>query len=145
MMDFQTLRRFKFLQNGTHGGMLNVANVVDKLDCRINDAMLVLEKGRQFAHGNVAVFVDRKTKYGAAMFPVPGRIIRAATKKRDPEGGARDNHDLGPSGHNGAGLFQAFGGSDVEKIGRVCDKTMDASRLPGLQKIFFQGAALRAH
>src|ERR1700686_3680460 len=52
----------------------------------------MLEKRRQPAHADVAIFVDCGADHRAAMLAKPRRIIAAAAKQRDAKWGAADDH-----------------------------------------------------
>ena len=59
VMDFESLGDPLVRQNSAHGGMLDVRDLVDQFDLRIDDSGLVLEERRQSAYADVAILVDR--------------------------------------------------------------------------------------
>src|SRR5579862_949084 len=85
-MDFQETQRL------ADGGMLNFVQTIAVLDLRINDADAVFKKRREMAHGEVAILVNRRGQDGAAVFAVPGRVVRSSAKEGNPEGGSADDH-----------------------------------------------------
>src|SRR5215831_10458259 len=54
--------------------------------------MAMSEKRRKAPNAEVAVFVDRRAQHGAAMLPIPGRIIRAPAEQRNSKWSPADNH-----------------------------------------------------
>jgi hypothetical protein len=52
----------------------------------------MLEKGRQSAQRNVAIFVDGQAEHRAAVLAEPSRIIGSAAKQRDTKRRPTDNH-----------------------------------------------------
>src|SRR5262245_26300845 len=78
--------------------MLDLLEIVHQLDARIDDAVLMLEEGRQPAHADVTVLVDGHAEHGAAVFAVPGRIVGPASEEGDAEGCAADDHATSRAG-----------------------------------------------
>src|SRR5579871_1241262 len=72
--------------------MANLRYLAHQLNPRIHDAGAVLEKWRQLAHADVAVFIDGRPDDGAAMLAIPVRIVGAAAEQGDAERGAADDH-----------------------------------------------------
>src|SRR5262245_17542642 len=93
MMNFQSLMASVMpLQHGPYGRVLNIRDFLDVFDDRVDEAIAVLEEGRQYANADIAVLIDRGGEHGTAVLPEPLRIIGAATEKRDPKWGAADDH-----------------------------------------------------
>src|ERR1039457_7216581 len=78
--------------------MLDFVDVLGQLDSRVNDAMAMLEKWRQRTEGDIAVLIYSAADDGAAVFPIPARVVRASTEKRDSKRGAAHDHDVRISG-----------------------------------------------
>src|ERR1035441_627122 len=78
--------------------MLDFVDVLWQLDSRVNDPMAMLEKWRQRTEGVIAVLIYGAADDGAAVFPVPARIVRASAEKRDTKRGAAHDHDVRISG-----------------------------------------------
>jgi hypothetical protein len=60
----------------------------------VPDTILVLEEWRQEPAVDVAILVYRRVQDGAAVIPVPGRIVCTAPKERDTEWRSANNHQL---------------------------------------------------
>ena len=74
-----------------------MADLVDglaRLDLAVDDADAVLEERRQIAAGEVAILVDGGGQDGAAVLPIPARVVGAAAEEGDAEGGSADDHSL---------------------------------------------------
>jgi len=92
MMNFDTAIDLQVTQRFANGRMLNFINFVAALDLRINHPNSMLEKRRKKATSQIAVFVNGRRQHGAAMLPVPRRIIGSAAEKGDAIGRSSDNH-----------------------------------------------------
>src|SRR2546429_2055824 len=62
------------------------------LDLGIDDAVSMLEEGREVAAVDIAVLVDRRGQHGSAMLDIPFWIIRPATEEGDPKRGSANDH-----------------------------------------------------
>src|SRR5664280_236618 len=78
--------------------MLDFVDVLWQLDSRVYNPMAMLEKWRQRTEGDVAVLIYGAADDGAAVFPIPARIVRAPAEKRDTKRGAAHDHDVRISG-----------------------------------------------
>ena len=81
MMNFEPLVHFEPFEHAAHGGMLNLADLLDVLDDGVDDAKAMVEERRQLADADVAVLVDRRCQHGAAVLAIPLWIIRSASEK----------------------------------------------------------------
>src|SRR5580700_8041058 len=79
-------------QHRAHGGMPDFGHRVYQFDLGIDDTGAVLEKRRQAAERDVAIFVDGQAEHRAAMLAEPCRIIGPAAKQRDTKRRATDDH-----------------------------------------------------
>jgi hypothetical protein len=76
--------------------MLNLRHVLDAFDLRVDDAVLVLEEGRQIAARDVTVLVNGRRQDRAAVLFVPRGIIRPAAEERDAKRCACDDQSDSP-------------------------------------------------
>ena len=79
-------------QDLADGGMGDLVDGLAVLHLGVDHAILVLEERRQIAAGDVAVLVDGGREDGAAVLPIPGRIVGAAAEEGDAKWGSADDH-----------------------------------------------------
>src|SRR5436190_1568797 len=91
-MDLQAFFGLKPVEHGAYRRMIDLVDLLDVLDDRINDAEPVIEERRELADADVAVLVDCRGQDRAAMFAEPVRIIGASAKERHPKRRAADDH-----------------------------------------------------
>jgi hypothetical protein len=72
--------------------MLNFVTELDILDLGIHHPEAMLKERRQIPAADVTVFIDGSGQNTAAVFQIPGRIIRAPSEKRDPKRRPADDH-----------------------------------------------------
>ena len=92
MVDLEAAIDLHLLQHVAHRRVADLGQLAHVLDEGIDDAVLVLEEGRQPADADVAVFVDGKADHPAAMPAIPDGIVGAAAEQRDAERRAADDH-----------------------------------------------------
>src|SRR5580700_1559159 len=92
MMNLKAVRNAQLGEDAAHRRVLDLGQILDQLDLGIDDLRLVLEKRRQPAHADVAIFVDRGADHRTAVLAKPRRIIGAAAEQRDAKRGAADDH-----------------------------------------------------
>src|SRR5262249_30755654 len=76
------------------GRVLDVVEGGARLDGAVDDAQAMLEEGGEGATGEVAILVDRRGEYGAAMGAIPGRVVRSPSNKGDAKRGAANDHSF---------------------------------------------------
>ena len=81
VVDFHAALHFQKAQRFARGRMVDLLQPLAAFDFGIDHADAVLEKRRQVAAGQVAIFVDGRRQHRAAVLAIPRRIIRAAAKK----------------------------------------------------------------
>jgi hypothetical protein len=72
--------------------MLDFVDFPAHLHFRIYDSPSVLKEGRQYATGDVAVFVDGSAQCAAAALEIPGGVVRAASEERYSKRRPVDDH-----------------------------------------------------
>src|SRR6266446_8005373 len=92
MVYFQPLPDAHLGQHGPYRGMLYLANFLNVLDERVNDAMLVIEEWREASHTDETVPVNSEAEDAASVFSVPGWIVRASPEQGHPKRCTRDYH-----------------------------------------------------
>src|SRR5882757_7428742 len=92
MVYLQSIDNIRPIKHRPHSGMFNFVVIKHIFDARINNTMLVPEKWRQVTACDVAVFIDGGCQHCAAMIPIPLRIVRAASEKRNSERRSRNDH-----------------------------------------------------
>src|SRR5438132_5055596 len=92
MMNLETAFPSQPSEHRSHCRVLDLGDFPDVLNLGINDAMPMVEKRREIATGDVAVFVDRSRENRAAVLPEPGGIVRAAAEERDSERCSSNDH-----------------------------------------------------
>ncbi len=92
MVDFDAAGDTQMLERAAHSRVLDLRDALGHFDVRINDAVAMLEKRREIAASEIAVFVDCRGENRSAMLGRPLGIIGAASKKGDPEWGAGNDH-----------------------------------------------------
>ena len=81
VMNLEALVDLEPLEHAAHGGMLNLADLLDVFDDGVDDAKAMVEERRQLADADVAVLVDGRRQHGAAVLAIPLWIIRSAPEK----------------------------------------------------------------
>src|SRR5579864_5072135 len=92
MVDFEAVLDAHLGQHGAYRGMLYLADFLDVLYERVNDAMLVIEEWRQASHADETVPVNSEAEHAAPVFAIPGWIVRASPEQGHPKRCARDYH-----------------------------------------------------
>src|SRR5256886_14017104 len=92
VVNLYTALDLQIAQRLTNGRMRDLFDRLTVLDLGVDDAVPMVEKGRQVATVDVAILVDRRRQHGAAMLVVPVRIIRAATEKGDTKRRSANDH-----------------------------------------------------
>src|SRR5262245_40437590 len=92
MMDLESFRDAEMLKDASCCGVRQLRYLLHVLDERIDQAKPVFEERRQLAYADVAVLVDRRRQHCAAVFAVPVGVVGAASKERDAERCAADDH-----------------------------------------------------
>ena len=85
MMNLETALPSQPFEHRSHCRVLDLGDFPDVLNLGINDAMPMIEKRREIATGDVAIFVDRSRENRAAVLPEPGGIVCAAAEERYSE------------------------------------------------------------
>jgi hypothetical protein len=62
VVNLEPIAHRHFAQYRPYDRMPDLGNFLHVLDERVNDTMLVLEKGRQTAHADIAIPIDREAK-----------------------------------------------------------------------------------
>jgi hypothetical protein len=97
-MNLDTPLHIKESQHFPSGGMHDFVDRSAVFNFGIGQAVSMLEKRGQVSAGYVTVLIDGGGQHGASVLAVPGRVIRAAPKKRDAKWDARYNHGPTPKG-----------------------------------------------
>ena len=92
VVDLEALVHVQPFEHAANRRVLDLADLLDVLDDRVDDAELVIEERRQLANADVAVLVDGRRQHGAAMLAIPVRVVGAAAEERDAERRAADDH-----------------------------------------------------
>ena len=94
VVDLHAARDFQESERLPDGRMDDLIQRLTVLDLRVDNAVAMLEEGREVATVNVAVLVDRRGQHGAAVLGIPFGIVGAATEEGDPKRGSADDHAL---------------------------------------------------
>ena len=94
VMNLETFAHLEPLEHAAHRRMLDLANVLNVFDDRVDHTKLVLEERRQLSHADVAVLINGGGEHGAAVLAIPLGIVSAAAEKRDAKRSPADDHSL---------------------------------------------------
>jgi hypothetical protein len=92
MMNLQTSIEVQIAKCFTDCGMKNFVDRLAILHARVDNAIAMFKERREIAASDVAILVNRSGEHGAAVFPIPGRIVCATSKERDAKRSSADYH-----------------------------------------------------
>ena len=92
VMNLDAAIHFQETQSFARRRMSQFIQRLNRFHFRIHHARPMLKERRQVATGQITIFVDGRRQHRAAVLAIPGRVIRAAAKKRDSVWSAADNH-----------------------------------------------------
>src|SRR2546425_4051872 len=92
MMNLETAFPSQPSEHRFHCRVLDLGDFPDVLNLGIDDSMPMLEKRREIATGDVAIFVDGGREDRATVFPEPGGVGCAAAEERDSERCSSNDH-----------------------------------------------------
>src|ERR1035438_4753792 len=92
-MNLQPPLHIQHTEDRADGRMLNIGCALAVFDLGMDHPQPVLEEGRQVAASDEAILVNRRPQHGAAILPVPCRVVGASAEEGDAERCAADHHN----------------------------------------------------